>query len=361
MNSMEIFKAPLSSFDKFLFGVLGCGFVILCMVGGWIFYIMLNLPVPHSSVTQIADALVPTVTPGSVLPDSPTATLVPTFPSIPDGSLPTQVPPPLPTFFGDAPPSGKIAFTCYIEQIDQICIMNADGTERKQLTYLDSTSFYPSLSPDGQTIYFVSKRSGGFEIYSIRINGKDLQRLTRNIGSLYAPELSPDGERIVFTNHGNGLWVMKPDGENAHPITFRDDIDPTWSPDGSMIAFASSRNGNRQLYVMNATGSDLRQVTDLNNMGGRSTWSPDGTKLAFYRGPAGDHNIYIINVDGTGLVRLTDGGDNLGPSWSPDGNWIAFTSFRDGNNEIYVMHPDGTGVIRLTNSPVSDWQPRWGR
>ncbi|HUG33816.1 MAG TPA: hypothetical protein VMJ90_03525, partial [Anaerolineales bacterium] len=216
-------------------------------------------------------------------------------------------------------------------------------------------------SPDGQTVYFSSKRSGGFEIYSLGINGDGLQRLTRDLGSLYAPELSPNGELILFTNHGNGLWVMTPDGENPRPLTFRDDIDPTWSPDGSMIAFASSRNGERQLYVMNANGSNVSQVTDLNNMGGRSTWSPDGTRLAFYRGPFGDRNIFIINIDGTGLVRLTNGGDNLGPSWSPDGNWIAFTSFRDGNNEIYIIHPDGTGLTRLTNTSISDWQPRWGR
>ena len=185
--------------------------------------------------------------------------------------------------------------------------------------------------------------------------------MTDGIGSLYAPELSSDGDRIVFTNHGNGLWVMKPDGKNPHPISDRDDIDPTWSPDGSMISFASSRSSVRQLYIMNADGSNVRQVTNLDNTGGRSTWSPDGTKLAFYRGLAGDHNIYVINVDGTGLIQLTNGGDNLGPSWSLDGNWIAFTSFRDGNNEIYIMHPDGTGVTRLTNTQISDWQPRWGK
>lgn len=357
---MEIFKEPLSPFDKFLFGGLGCGILVLCIVGAWIFYIMFNLPVPASSDTQVAETLVPTVTPATSLPGYSTATLIPTLPPTTEGSFPT-IPPPLPTFFGDTPPSGRIAFTCYIDQIDQICIMNADGTERKQLTHLDATSFYPSISPDGQTIYFVSKKNSGFEIYSMSVKGKDLQRLTRNIGSLYAPELSPDGGRLVFTNNGKGIWVMKLDGGNPHPITNRDDIDPTWSPDGSMIAFASSRNGKRQLYVMDADGSNIRQVTDLNDMGGRSTWSPDGTKLAFYRGPAGDHDIFVINVDGTNPTRLTSGGDNLGPSWSPDGNWIAFTSFRDGNNEIYIMHPDGTGVTRLTDNPISDWQPRWGR
>jgi TolB protein len=348
----------ISTFDKFLFGGLGCGILVLCVLGGWIFYILNRLPVPRSDVTEIANTDSPTVIPSVAVFENPTATLIPEiFPTVGD----TQIPSPLPNFFEGTPPAGKIAFVCYVQQIDQICIMNADGSGREQLTNFQATAFYPSLSPDGSTIYFSSRQTGNYEIYSVSVNGADVERLTNGIGSLYAPELSPNGERILFTNNGNGLWVMKPDGDNPRPITNRDDIDPTWSPDGSMIAFASSRSGERQLYVMNADGSNIEQVTDLNNMGGRSTWSPDGTKLAFYRGPNGEHDIYIINVDGTGLERLTDGGDNLGPSWSPDGNWIAFTSFRDGNNEIYIIHPDGTGLTRLTNSPISDWQPRWGR
>ena len=358
---MEIFKTPLTPFDKFLFGGLGCGFVILCVLGAWVFYILQTLPVPGSASTPELNVPPPTGTPVAAIPDLPTATLFPDISPTVNVAPSDTIPSPQPAIFDGTPPTGKIAFTCYIKEIDQICIMNADGSGRKQLTDFSATAFYPSISPDGQTVYFVARQSGGFEIYSVSINGKDLQRLTRNIGSLYAPELSPSGERIVFTNHGNGIWIMRADGENPRPLTHRDDIDPTWSPDGSMIAFASSRNGKRQLYVMDANGSNIRQLTDLNNMGGRSTWSPDGTKLAFYRGPTGDHDIFVINVDGTGLERLTHGGDNLGPTWSPDGNWIAFTSFRDGNNEIYVMHPDGTGATRLTDSPISDWQPRWGR
>jgi TolB protein len=360
MDSMKTFLSSVSSFDKLLFGGLGCGIFILCIVGTWIFYILNSFPVPNSSVTQVVDSSTSTSLP--VLPDFPTATLIPTILPTLDQTFPTSIPSPRPFPVGENPPAGKIAFTCYIKQIDQICLMNADGTGRQQLTDFEATSFYPSISPDGQTVYFTSKRRGSFDIYSIDIKGKNLQRLTRDIGALYAPELSPNGERIVFTNHGNGLWVMRADGNNPRPLTYRDDIDPTWSPDGSMIAFASTRNGGqRQLYVMNANGSDVRQLTDLNNMGGRSTWSPDGTKLAFYRGPEGDHDIFIINIDGTGLERLTDGGDNLGPSWSPDGNWIAFTSFRDGNNNIYIMRPDGTDITPLTDNPISEWQPRWGR
>ena len=90
--------------------------------------------------------------------------------------------------------------------------------DAKQLTDLKATAFYASLSPDGQTVYFSSRETGTYEIYSIDINGNGLQRLTNGIGTLYAPELSPDGQRIVFTNNGNGLWVMDPDGSNPHAI-----------------------------------------------------------------------------------------------------------------------------------------------
>lgn len=363
---MESLKKFLPAFDIFLMGGLGCGALALCILGSAFVYIWQNPPGARSSATQTSvdfGSLI-TVTPAASTPalDISTATLSPTLvPTLDGAASPTLMPSFIPDFGGSSPPSGKIVFACYINQIDQICIMNADGTGRKQLTNFPATAFYPSLSPDGQTVYFASNQSGTFEIYSIDINGNGLERLTNGIGSLYAPELSPDGERIIFTNNGNGLWIMNPDGSNPHAITSKDDIDPTWSPDGSMIAFASTRQGQRQLFVANANGKKVDKVTDLKNMGGRSSWSPDGTKLAFYRGPAGDRNIYIVNIDGTGLKKLTNGGDNLGPSWSPDGNWIAFTSFRDGNNEIYIVHPDGRGETRLTNSPTADWQPRWGR
>ncbi len=157
---------------------------------------------------------------------------------------------------------------------------------------------------------------------------------------------------------------MKADGSNARPISAEDSqgIDPTWSPDGDQVAFASNRGGSTQLYTINSDGTKVHQVTrGIKGMGGRSSWSPDGELLAFYAGPDGDRNIYTIGVDGKNLTQLTTGGDNLGPSFSPDGEWIAFTSFRDGNNEIYVMRSDGTEQTRMTGDSRSDWQPRWGQ
>ena len=351
------YMRKLSLIESALLIGLTIAFLGLCLLIGYAFIIVANEPA--GTPTPALD-LPFIVSPTAEIFFNPTdlAALPPTFELTPTIE---QIPTPIPLFNDTPPPTGKIAFTCYVKQIDQICLLNADGSGRIQLTNFKATAFYPSVSPDGQTVFFSSRESGNYEIYSIDIFGNNLQKLTKDIGALYAPELSPNGEWVVFTKNGDGLWKMRPDGSDVNRITNKDDIDPSWSPDGSMISFASSRAGARQLFVMNADGSNVQQVTDLNNMGGRNTWSPDGTKLAFYRGPQGDRDIYVINVDGTGLERLTDGGDNLGPSWSPDGNWIVFTSFRDGNNELYIIHPDGTGLTRLTNSPISDWQPRWGR
>jgi Tol biopolymer transport system component len=358
--TMESPQKLLSTFDKILLGGIGCGLVVICVLIGVFGYLWLHPPSPVPAPTAVQAPVLPTSAPAPTLPglELATATFLPT----PAGSLvSTSVPSPIPSFGGGPAPSGKIVFTCFIEQIDQICLMNADGSGRTQLTDFEATTFYGSLSPDGETVYFSSRQSGNFEIYSIAVDGGRAHRLTNGIGGLYAPELSPNGEKIVFTNGNQGIWIMDANGDDPHALTDRGDVDPTWSPDGSMIAFASARTGDRQLFIMNADGSNVRQVTNLDHMGGRSTWSPDGTRLAFYAGPFEGHEIYAVNADGTGLVQLTHGGDNLGPSWSPDGNWIAFTSFRDGNNEIYVMHPDGTEQTRVTNTAISDWQPRWGR
>ena len=116
---------------------------------------------------------------------------------------------------------GKIVFTCFDGQYDQICLMNADGSQRRQLTDEDATNIYPSLSPDGGSIVFSSRRDGNFDIYMMDVDGRNIEQLTDNLGNCYAPEISPKGNRIIFTNETGGvqsIWVMKMDGSNARPL-----------------------------------------------------------------------------------------------------------------------------------------------
>ena len=289
-------------FDKFLLGGLGCGLIVLCILMGSFLVVWQNPPARAAS-TPLDFGSVSTITPGptpTALFQFATPTLLPpgfaTLTPLPletltssDG-IPTAVPQ-----FGDSPPTGKIVYTCFIDQIDQICVMNGDGSGRRQITDFDGTSFYASLSPEGGTIYYSSRHTGSYEIYSMNLRGKELRRLTGGIGSVYAPERSPRDDRIVFTNQTGGkqqIWVMRLDGKNPHPLTEGpEDIDPTYSPDGLMIAFASARTGQRQLYVMERDGSEVRQLTNLADMGGRSSWSPNGQRLTVYAGPVGDHDI----------------------------------------------------------------------
>ncbi len=143
------------------------------------------------------------------------------------------------------------------------------------------------------------------------------------------------------------------------------DFDPTWSPDGTQIAFRSQRDGNDEIYVMKADGTCQTNLT--NDLGGdwSPAWSPDGTRIAFAHFFDGNAftDIALINVEGSGFQRLTKGGGEY-PAWSPDGTRIAFATARDGNYEIYVMNADGTedgsGDVRLTNNQEEDRFPSWG-
>lgn len=139
-------------------------------------------------------------------------------------------------------------------------------------------------------------------------------------------------------------------------------------------AFTSYRDGNGEIYV--AAGADAVAVNVTNHpaFDGFPSWSPDGTRIAFdsNRDGGSNHEIYVMNRDGSGAANLTrHPGYDFSPAWSPDGQWIAFGSVRDsewdpalGNDEafrgeIYRIRPDGTGLERLTDDPAHDQAPAW--
>jgi dipeptidyl aminopeptidase/acylaminoacyl peptidase len=138
---------------------------------------------------------------------------------------------------------------------------------------------------------------------------------------------------------------------------------PTWSPDGRQIAFVSERDGNKEIYVMNADGSQPTRLTNNNTVDWFPKWSPDGKRIGFVSFRDGNLEIYVMNVDGSQPTRLTNtAGRDFPPVWSPDGTQIAFNSERDGNYEIYLMKADGSLQTRLTTHQAADtfpaWQPR---
>jgi Tol biopolymer transport system component len=137
---------------------------------------------------------------------------------------------------------------------------------------------------------------------------------------------------------------------------------PSWSPDGSRIAFTSFRNGKGDIYVMNADGSRQRRVTTSPAHDDLASWSPDGTRIAFVSDrEGGQADIYVMDADGSDVTRLTtDPGGDYAPTWSPDRTRIAFWSNRDGNTNIYSVNVDGSGEHALTTDRANDHSPRWG-
>ncbi|HKU74603.1 MAG TPA: carboxypeptidase regulatory-like domain-containing protein, partial [Pyrinomonadaceae bacterium] len=240
-----------------------------------------------------------------------------------------------------SPDGSKIAFDRTILGKTHIYIMNADGTNPVAVTSdgpLPNASFhqYPTWSPDGTRLAFMSDRDGTrkCEIWVININGSGLTKLTTNI------QVGTDSFGPVFG------W----------------DQNPRWSPDGSRIAFDSMRHGlsNRELYVMNADGSNQTRLTDNIVEDRFPSWSPDSQRIAFRRGGSFTHGINIINRDGTNPVHVTIDGD--APVWSPDGLKFVTTgldpniSFKPA---LFILNVDGTNKVKLTNNNFSSFSPAW--
>jgi len=272
-------------------------------------------------------------------------------------------------------PRGQIVFTCQIFKVqasNQICIINADGSGFRRLTTDNTQHYYPSLSPDGRSVIYAAFREANiYEIYEMNIASGVIVQLTNRVGNLNAPEISPDGKTIVFkrarpNSDENQIFLMERNGADPNNIPKVTGWDPTWSPDGKYILFASSMDGPVQLYTMRTNGRELHQISSLPAIRGRSDWSPDGKYIVTYSGGPWEHEVYLMNADGSNARMISpEGGNSQGASFSPDSQWIVFTAYFDHPNddhgcELYILRVDGTDLRRLTSNDYCDYQPRWG-
>ncbi|NMB60858.1 MAG: hypothetical protein GYA18_00790 [Chloroflexi bacterium] len=197
-----------------------------------------------------------------------------------------------------------------------------------------------------------------------------MTQITSGMGDFYAPALSPDGQYLVATRHinsNNYISLLTRDGDFIKDLnSYYDCKDPVWSPDGQQILFAADPDKTGiQFYIMNKDGSNVRKLTDMDGLRGRSDWSIDGI-MASYTGEYSLHNreLFLFGENGSTQI-ITEGGDNLAPSFSPDGKWITFMSYRDNywdpdGCEIYIMRLSDGYTRRLTDNNYCDYQPRWG-
>jgi len=153
-------------------------------------------------------------------------------------------------------------------------------------------------------------------------DGTGLKRLIDDPAGDIWPSWSPDGKRIAFVSQRTGNWqvhVMNADGTNISQLT-KDYINANsaWSPDGNQIAFISGRDGNPEIYVMDVDGSNIKRLTNDQGNDDYPSWSPDGQFIAFVSDRAGNRDIYVMRKDGSDVTRITDEPtDEYPPRWSP--------------------------------------------
>jgi dipeptidyl aminopeptidase/acylaminoacyl peptidase/predicted Ser/Thr protein kinase len=177
------------------------------------------------------------------------------------------------------------------------------------------------------------------------------------------PKPYPITGRIAFESDRDGnreIYIVDADGRNLRRLTYNPATDwsPAWSPDGRRIAFVSERDGNMEIYVMDADGRNQIRLTHDSAWDSGPCWSPHGGRIAFDSERDGDSEIYVMGRDGSNPIKLTNNSAFDGdPNWSPDGWRIAFESERDGNLEIYIMDSDGSNQVRLTHNNWRDFGP----
>ncbi len=267
-----------------------------------------------------------------------------------------------------SPDGRRISFTSYRDGNGEIYVMNADGSHVSCLTDHPLLDDAPAWTPDGRII-FRSMRDGHANFFAMDANGGNLTRLTDNRLDKGPPLVSPEGGRVAFigidpADMSQQVYVMSLAGGPAVRLTTSkgQKFSPAWSPDGRRLAYVQRDGHYLSIWVAEVDTGRSVKITDTPKFSNtHPVWSPDGRRIAFVSsrdGGALDQargDIYVMDADGGNVANLTrDPDEDNYPAWSADGSRIYFVSLRDGYAQIYSVRPDGSEQQRVTWSLGSD-------
>lgn len=281
--------------------------------------------------------------------------------------------------------NGKIVYTSYAGGDGEIWIMNGDGSKPTPLTNNALTDVDPAWSPDGTKIAYSSEnvnippdpdypeRPRPLDIHVMNADGTNRTQLTGTPVPGYGldggqlddkPTWSPDGTKIAYVSVGRFIVVMNVVQPHAWTTLASNAHYPTklsWSPDGSRILYVSDAGCDAEIWVMNSNGSGQTAVTANSTNDEDPSWSPDGTSIVYCSQSGGDSEIWSMKADGSTPEQLTSNSvSDTEPSWSPNGQAISYVSTAGGDKEIWVMLADGSEPSPLTSNATDDFSPAWG-
>jgi TolB protein len=256
----------------------------------------------------------------------------------------------------------------------EIYLMDYDGAQQRRVTANRSINIGGVWGPDGRTLAYATLASPYTDVYLTMLDGRSPTRPARGSDAItnHSPAISPDGTKIAYTSSRGGqtgyydVWIVNRDGSNLRNLTPNTDRStegaPTWSPSGAQIAFTSDRTGTNHIYVVNADGTNLNRLT-FEGKCDRPAWSRLNYIAYTLERPNG-HDIAVTDLATRTARVLTDGlGSNRQPTVAPNGRHIAFITSRWGKAHVATIDIDGQYYRQLTtagNNTFPNWSPTPG-
>ncbi|MCP5096275.1 MAG: protein kinase, partial [Chloroflexi bacterium] len=350
------------------FPLLVLGFFVVLAVGlGLMFWpresVTSTTPSPVVTRIAVVDTAVPTETVLPIIVSEPTSTEAPDFTPTSPAPTATATPAASPTPVGilviPTPFPDRIIFQSDRNGNGEIFAMLLDGTHQINLTQHEADDRFPTVSRDGRYIVFESNRDSldpkVFSIYIMNADGSGQRPLTDNAGTHRLPTFSPDGTQVAFNSNrstaAHNIFIVDIDGSNLRQVT-NSDIGfghVTWA-NGNQLVF-SSNVGIEEIYKTDLGGTNITKLTD-NSYNWSAEFSPDGRHIAYLHADDGGHSLYLMNADGTNQREIYNSGPyEWGHHWSPNLSHIYLTlDVNESGNVIgyvYRINTAGQGVTLL--------------